>query len=38
MTRLVETVEEKFLVLLDEPEAHLTPTVAKAAFVPALGS
>ena len=25
ITRLVETVEEKTLVLLDEPEAHLHP-------------
>lgn len=32
MTRLVETVEEKTLVLLDEPEAHLHPPLL-AAFV-----
>ena len=30
MTRLVETVEEKTLVLLDEPEAHLHPPLLSA--------
>lgn len=35
ITRLVETVEEKTLVLLDEPEAHLHPPLL-AAFVRAL--
>jgi predicted ATPase len=35
VTRLVETVEEKTLVLLDEPEAHLHPPLL-AAFVRAL--
>jgi hypothetical protein len=35
MTRLVETVEERSLVLLDEPEAHLHPPLL-AAFVRAL--
>ena len=35
MTRLVETVEERTLVLLDEPEAHLHPPLL-AAFVRAL--
>jgi predicted ATP-dependent endonuclease of OLD family len=34
-TRLVETVEERTLVLLDEPEAHLHPPLL-AAFVRAL--
>ncbi|MFF2632902.1 AAA family ATPase [Microbacterium sp. NPDC058021] len=37
MTRLVETVEEKSLVLLDEPEAHLHPPLLSA-FVRALSS
>lgn len=36
MTRLVSTVEEKTLVLLDEPESHLHPPLL-AAFVRALG-
>ena len=35
MTRLVETVEERTLVLLDEPEAHLHPPLLSA-FVRAL--
>ncbi len=35
ITRLVETVEERTLVLLDEPEAHLHPPLL-AAFVRAL--
>ena len=35
VTRLVETVEEKTLVLLDEPEAHLHPPLLSA-FVRAL--
>lgn len=35
ITRLVETVEEKTLVLLDEPEAHLHPPLLSA-FVRAL--
>lgn len=35
ITRLVETIEEKALVLLDEPEAHLHPPLL-AAFVRAL--
>ncbi|RNJ49073.1 AAA family ATPase [Methylocystis hirsuta] len=35
ITRLVETVEEKTLVLLDEPEAHLHPPLL-AAFIRAL--
>ncbi|MET8520826.1 AAA family ATPase [Nocardioides sp. NPDC004968] len=35
VTRLVETVEEKSLVLLDEPEAHLHPPLLSA-FVRAL--
>jgi predicted ATPase len=35
ITRLVETVEEKTLVLLDEPEAHLHPPLL-AAFVRAV--
>jgi predicted ATPase len=35
ITRLVETVEEKSLVLLDEPEAHLHPPLLSA-FVRAL--
>lgn len=35
MTRLVETVEEKSLVLIDEPEAHLHPPLLSA-FVRAL--
>lgn len=35
MVRLVETVEERTLVLLDEPEAHLHPPLL-AAFVRAL--
>lgn len=35
ITRLVETVEEKTLVLLDEPEAHLHPPLL-AAFVRSL--
>lgn len=30
MTRLVETVEEKTLVLIDEPEAHLHPPLLSA--------
>lgn len=30
MTRLVETVEERTLVLLDEPEAHLHPPLLSA--------
>lgn len=30
MTRLVETVEEKSLVLIDEPEAHLHPPLLSA--------
>ena len=35
MTRLVETVEERTLVLLDEPEAHLHPPLLSA-FIRAL--
>lgn len=35
ITRLVETVEEKTLVLLDEPEAHLHPPLLSA-FIRAL--
>jgi predicted ATPase len=35
MTRLVETVEEQTLVLLDEPEAHLHPPLLSA-FIRAL--
>ncbi|MEV6071026.1 AAA family ATPase [Nocardia sp. NPDC052001] len=35
VTRLVETVEEKSLVLLDEPEAHLHPPLLSA-FIRAL--
>jgi ATPase subunit of ABC transporter with duplicated ATPase domains len=35
LTRLVETIEEKSLVLLDEPESHLHPPLL-AAFVRAL--
>ncbi|MGE5437733.1 MAG: AAA family ATPase [Syntrophothermus sp.] len=35
ITRLVETVEEKSLVLLDEPEAHLHPPLLSA-FIRAL--
>ena len=35
LTRLVETVEERTLVLLDEPEAHLHPPLLSA-FVRAL--
>jgi predicted ATPase len=35
ITRLVETVEEKTLILLDEPEAHLHPPLLSA-FVRAL--
>lgn len=35
MTRLIETVEEKTLVLMDEPEAHLHPPLLSA-FVRAL--
>ena len=35
ITRLVETVEERMLVLLDEPEAHLHPPLLSA-FVRAL--
>ena len=35
MTRLVETVEERTLILLDEPEAHLHPPLLSA-FVRAL--
>jgi predicted ATPase len=35
LTRLVETVEERSLILLDEPEAHLHPPLL-AAFVRAL--
>ncbi|MBV4396122.1 ATP-binding protein [Advenella alkanexedens] len=35
ITRLIETVEEKTLVLLDEPEAHLHPPLLSA-FVRAL--
>lgn len=35
VTRLVETVEEKTLVLLDEPEAHLHPPLLSA-FIRAL--
>ena len=35
ITRLVETVEEKSLVLIDEPEAHLHPPLL-AAFIRAL--
>ena len=35
ITRLVETVEERTLVLLDEPEAHLHPPLLSA-FVRAL--
>jgi predicted ATP-dependent endonuclease of OLD family len=30
ITRLVETVEERTLVLLDEPEAHLHPPLLSA--------
>jgi predicted ATPase len=37
ITRLVETVEEKTLVLLDEPEAHLHPPLLSA-FVRALSN
>lgn len=37
ITRLVETVEEKTLVLLDEPEAHLHPPLLSA-FVRALSA
>lgn len=33
ITRLVETVEEKTLVLLDEPEAHLHPPCSLHSFV-----
>ena len=35
LTRLVETVEEKTLILIDEPEAHLHPPLL-AAFIRAL--
>jgi len=35
ITRLVETVEEKTIVLLDEPEAHLHPPL-QSAFIRAL--
>jgi len=37
LTRLVETVEEKTLVLVDEPEAHLHPPLLSA-FVRALSN
>jgi ABC-type cobalamin/Fe3+-siderophores transport system ATPase subunit len=37
ITRLVETVEEKTLVLLDEPEAHLHPPLLSA-FIRALSN
>lgn len=37
MTRLVETVEEKTIVLVDEPEAHLHPPLLSA-FIRALSS
>jgi ATPase subunit of ABC transporter with duplicated ATPase domains len=37
ITRLVETVEERTLVLLDEPEAHLHPPLLSA-FIRALSS
>lgn len=37
LTRLVETVEEKTLVLIDEPEAHLHPPLLSA-FIRALSN